>query len=174
MHSARIGSVALVAVSLLLVGCGPNTAATPTRAATSTAPSPSPIPTPMQSPRTLMFKLHPCIDGCNPLGEDPSKYGQGTVRVDIKNDAYTITVTVTGLTPDSRHLINFHFGSCANVGLFPYDQITVATADATGKFTSATTRPGVYVVPGSGLVLTVHGDDRSRRETHLACADMTN
>jgi hypothetical protein len=128
----------------------------------------------MQSPRTLIFKLHPCIEGCNPLGEEPSKYGQGTVRVDVQSDAYTITVTVTGVTANSRHLLNFHDGSCANVSLFPYDQITVAIADASGKFTSVTTRPGLYVVSGSGLVLTVHGDDRARRETHLACADLTN
>jgi hypothetical protein len=174
MRAAKTGAVSLIAVCLLLVGCGSDTAATPSKAATSTAPSPTPIPTPVQSPRTLTFKLHPCIEGCNPLGEGPSKYGQGTVRVDIKDLGYTITVTVTGVTADSRHLLNFHGGKCSNVSLFPYDQITIATADATGKFTSVTTRPGPYLVSAAGLVLTVHGDERSRRETHLACADMTN
>jgi hypothetical protein len=169
MPVARIAAVVLVIVALLVVGCGSNSTT-----GTLTSPSPRPAPTPTQGPRTLTFKLNACTSGCDPTGEGPSKFGQGMVRVDIKNDAYTITVTVTGVTPDTRHLINFHAGSCANVELFPYDQIDVATADATGMFTSVTTRQGVYTVSASGRVLTVHGDDRAKRETHIACADMTN
>jgi hypothetical protein len=163
-----------MALCLLVVGCGSNTAATTATTTATPSLAATPHPSPVQSPRTLLFKLHPCIEGCSPLGEPLSKYGQGTVRVDIEEYGYTLTVTVSGLTADSRHLLNFHGGSCTNVALFPYDQITIATADATGKFASVTTRPGVYIVEASGLVLTVHGDERSRRETHLACADLTN
>jgi hypothetical protein len=108
------------------------------------------------------------------MGEGPSKFGQGTVRVDIKNDGYTITVTVTGLTANTMHLINFHFGSCAAPDVSQWDQIAVATANAKGMLTSATTRPGAYVIPGQGKILTVHGDDMARRETHIACTNLTN
>jgi hypothetical protein len=122
-----------------------------------------------------MFTLKACTALCDPMGEGASKFGQGTVRVDIKGDGYTITVAVTGLTPNTRHLINFHFGSCATPNLDPpYDQIEVAAADATGTLTSVTTWPRVYSVPASGRILTVHGDDPSRRETHIACVELTN
>ena len=87
MHAARIGALALVAVSLLLAGCGAN--------APTTAANPSPTPT--QSPRTLMFKLSACTEPaiCDPMDEvkssgAASKFGQGTVQVDIKNVGYTI------------------------------------------------------------------------------------
>ena len=171
MLGARRATVALVAVSFLLVGCGSNPAAT------AATPTLTPAPSPTQNPRTLTFKLNACTDPtiCNPLNEGPSKFGQGTVVVDIETYAYTITVNVTGLTPNSRHLINFHFGSCASPDLDPpYDQIDVAAADTTGTLTSVTTRQSIYLVPGNGLILTVHGDDTSRRETHIACIDLTN
>ena len=129
-----------------------------------------------------MFKLNACTEPliCDPLDEvksskAASKFGQGTVLVDIKTYGYTITVTVTGLTPNTKHLINFHLGSCASPDLSPpFDQIDVAVADATGSITSVTTRNGVYLVPGNGRILTVHGDDPNRRETHIACTDLTN
>jgi hypothetical protein len=122
-----------------------------------------------------MFDLKACTAACDPMGEGTSKFGQGTVRVDIKNDGYTVTVTVTGLTPNTRHLINFHFGSCAAPNLDPpFDQIEVAAADSTGTLTSVTTWPRAYIVSGNGRILTVHGDDTARRQTHIACVDLTN
>lgn len=122
-----------------------------------------------------MFKLKACTADCDPTGEGTSKFGQGTVRVDIKNNGYTITVTVTGLTPNTRHLINFHFGSCATPDLDPpFEQIDIAGADATGTLTSVTTHPGAYIVPANGRILTVHGDDTAKRQTHIACTNLTN
>ena len=85
MLGARMATVALVAVPLLLVGCGSNTATTVTT---------PPTPSPSQNPRTLMFKLNACTDPqqCDPMNEGASKFGQGTVVLDIKTSAYTITV----------------------------------------------------------------------------------
>ena len=172
MHAVRIGALALVVVSLFLAGCGSNT---PTTAA-------SPSPTPTQSPRTLTFKLNACAEPltCDPLDEvkssgAASKFGQGTVQIDVKTYGYTITVTVTGLTPNTKHLLNFHFGSCGSPDRSPpFDQIEVAVADATGSLTSVITRNGLYLVPGNGRIVTVHGDDPKRRETHIACTDLSN
>ena len=170
MHTARIGAVVLATLSILLVGCG---SSNPTAA--SSSPNVTPSPAPIQSPRTLLFKLKACTADCDPTGEGTSQFGQGTVRVDIKNDGYTITVTVTGLTPNTRHLINFHFGSCATPDLDPpFEQIDVAPADATGTLTSVTTHPGAYIVPANGRILTVHGDDTAKRQTHIACTNLTN
>ena len=122
-----------------------------------------------------MFNLKACTAACDPMGEGTSKFGQGTLQMDIKNNSYTITVRVTGLTPNTRHLINFHFGSCATPNLDPpFDQIEIASADATGTLTSVTTRLSAYAVPESGRILTVHGDDPKRRQTHIACTNLTN
>jgi hypothetical protein len=168
MIAARIRTVALMTATLLMVGCGSNTATT------STSPSPTLIPTPIQSPRTLMFTLAPCTAECDPMSEGVSKFGQGTVRVDIKNYGYTLTVTVTGMTPNTQHLINFHFGSCATPDLDTWVQIDVAAADATGTLTSATTSPVAWIVLEKGRILTVHGDEPKRRQTHIACTNLTN
>jgi hypothetical protein len=113
---------------------------------------------------------------CDPLREGASKFGRGTVQVDINNDGYTITVTVTGLTPNTTHLINTHPGTCAapDLSLQSFIQIAVANADAKGTLTSVTTRPGAWYVPGAGLIMTVHGDSPNRHETHIACTDLTN
>ena len=175
MPAARIGAVALVAACLLLVGCGSNgTTATSTSPSASPAASQAPAPTP--APRTLRFKLNACKVLCDPMHEGASKFGRGTVQVDINNDGYTIAVTVTGLTPNTTHLINTHPGTCAapDLSLQSFIQIAVAKADAKGTFTSVTPRPGAWFVPGAGLIMTVHGDSPNRHETHIACANLTN
>ena len=174
-----INSVALVAGSLLLMGCGSNN---PAAIATTPSPTPASSPSvapPTQNPRTLTFKLIACTGpavcgNANPLNEGPSKFGQGTVRVDINADSYTITVTAKGFTPNSSHLINVHPGSCATPNLDQFDQLVVAIADAHGSLTSVTNLPGSYLVPGPGRILTVHGDDIARRQTHIACTNLTN
>jgi hypothetical protein len=108
------------------------------------------------------------------MDEGASKFEEGTVRVDIKNYGYTLTVTTTGMTPNTQHLINFHFGSCATPDLDAFVQIDVAAADATGTLTSVTTSPEPWIVPEKGRILTVHGDETKRRQTHIACTNLTN
>lgn len=174
MPPSRIGAVAVVAVSLLLVGCGSNNTT-----ATSTSPSPTPgasqapVPTPTQTPRTLTFKLNSCtlVAICGAGGGKP---GHGTARVDVKVAGYTLTVTMKGLDPNTHHLINWHFGTCAAPDLSLFDQIDVAKADATGTLTSVTNWPGAYSIPPQGQILTVHGADELKRQTHIACASMPN
>lgn len=56
-----------------------------------------------QSPRTLMFKLN----------GSAGFTAHGTVQVDVKVHFYTMTVTLNGVTPNSRHQINIHDGNCA-------------------------------------------------------------
>jgi hypothetical protein len=102
---------------------------------------------------------------------------QGTVRVEVAGDAYTMTVVVNGLTPMSGHEINTHTGTCSTVGtsLGLPDNGRYLRADAKGALTSVTTWPGAYFVPPQGMVLSVHGnDDSAALMTHIACADLTN
>ena len=102
---------------------------------------------------------------------------QGTVQVDIATYGYTMTVTVAGLTPNTKHRINMHGGTCANQDTSPnlLQDIGFATADAKGKFTYVATRPYLYSVRSTGLILTVHGDYQTDGDLgHIACADLTN
>jgi len=98
----------------------------------------------------------------------------GTVRVDINVYGYTLTVTVKGLTPNTRHQLQLAGGNCA--GVDPGFQLYVdhVTADAKGTITSLTTWHEIYNVPAEGRVFVVHGDDDSNGTAEIACAVMTN
>ena len=168
-----------MAISLIVVGCGSNNPATAATSPSQTPTSSPSVPPQTQNTRTLTFKLVACTGptacaNANPLNEGPSKFGQGTVRIDIKGDTYTITVTATGFTPKSMHLINIHPGTCASPNLNQNEQLVTATADAKGSIKSVINPPGAYFIPGPGKILTIHGDDTARRETHIACANLTN
>jgi hypothetical protein len=159
----RIGMVALFAGYLLLVGCSSNSTS-------ATSPGPKPTPTPTQIPRTLMFKLN----GMSLVGGSEVYSAHGTVQVDVKIYGYTLTVTAQGLTPDSRHRINMHAGSCAAPVISLMWNTAYATADANGNVTSVEPWTDVYYIPPEGRILTVHGDDQDNPTTHIACADLTN
>ncbi len=161
MHAARIGAVAVAAVSLLLVGCSSNNvAATPT----TPTPIPSSASTPTPNPRSLTFNLN-ALKGYT---------AHGTVRVDINGDGYTMTVIVKGLAPKSTHLLNMHSGSCADPNTFTLvGTVGSATADAKGILSSVTTWPGTYALSADGQILTVHTADPDTFRAHIACADMT-
>jgi hypothetical protein len=106
--------------------------------------------------------------------EGPSKFGQGTVQIDIKGDTYTITVVAKGFAPKSTHLINIHPGTCVSPNLDQNEQLVVATADSKGNLTTVIAPTGSYFIPGPGKILTIHGDDEARRQTHIACVNLTN
>jgi hypothetical protein len=164
MHATRIGAAALVAVSLLIVGCGSNnTASTPTTA-TPTSPRPTPAPTPTQSPRTLAFKLN----------ATKGYTAHGTVRVDIKVYGYDMTVTMKGLGPNTRHDLNLVAGSCGSPNDSLRQTFDNATADANGTLTSVSTWQDVYSVPALGRTVVVHGDYPANSSALIACAVMTN
>jgi hypothetical protein len=161
MHTARFNAVALLAVSLLLVGCGSDRVAVSPTTATPIPPSAS---TPSPSPRSLAFNLN-ALKGYT---------AHGTVRVDINSDGYTMTVIVKGLAPKSTHLLNMHSGSCADPNTFTLvGTVGSATADAKGILSSVTTWPGAYALSADGQILTVHTADPDTFRAHIACADMT-
>lgn len=164
MHTARFSAVALLAIPLLLVGCGSNNVAGTPTTATPTAPRPTPASTPTVSPRSLTFNLN-ALKGYT---------AHGTVRVDIKGDGYTMTVIVKGLAPKSTHLLNMHSGSCVDPNTFTLvGTVGSATADAKGTLTSVTAWPGAYTLSADGQILTVHTADPDTFRAHIACADMT-
>ena len=115
------------------------------------------------------------------MGDHTAK---GTVVIDITADGYTMTVNVTGLVPNSRHLLNTHSGSCARPILEAGDfrNLKDVKADANGAATYTTPLyPRAYTVPSGGRILTVHNEPLKALpgETlvptgHIACADLTD
>ena len=98
----------------------------------------------------------------------------GTLQVDIKATGYSMTASVEGLTPNSRHVIMIHAGTCACVEDMYYVPVDHVNADAKGTLTSVTTWPGLFAVPADGRIYCLHRDDRSIYEiTDTACAEMT-
>jgi len=100
----------------------------------------------------------------------------GTVVIDIANGGYVMTVTMEGLDPNSKHIINTHDTSCASLAVTTEFFRVEVRADATGRAVSVNPFPTTrYLVPAEGRVVTVHGNDGTNRAlSHVACADLTN
>lgn len=140
-----------------------------TSATTSASATASASPT--QTSRSITLELHP-------LGDHTA---HGTVVIDIQGDGYRMTVTVLGLLPNSRHLLNLHGGTCAHPFMVPEEARNLGDvqADASGKATFTTPH---YPYPyNGGRILTVHNEplktlpgDTPVPPGHIACADLTN
>jgi len=129
--------------------------------------SPASDPTPTQQARTLNFKLD----------ASPGYTIGGTAHFDISTYGYTLTVTVKGLTPGSRHMINTHGGTCASqeTSGTSLRRIDDAMVNANGILTSVTSWQRIWSVPTGGRILTVHGNDGTDGQYgHIVCANLTN
>jgi hypothetical protein len=119
----------VLAVSSLLVaaGCGGGTA---------TNPSPTP---------TINFTM---------VAQNGSGVaGTGTV-VKVAG-SFTVTIKLTGLTPNSSHISHVHNGACAKAGgiVYPLSQVI---ADSSGSATVLSIVPAGYSVPTGGWYVNVH------------------
>ena len=162
--------ITAVLAALTIVSCSaPETAvrsAVPTASQTSTPP-PATV-------RTITASLNAQL-GFN---------AHGTVRVDIQENGYVLSVIVSGLLPDQVHLVNTHAGSCAHQDTRVIMDLAGAPvtfgnrmmSDGGGNAMLSQQYPGrKFTIPAEGRILTVHGpfgsDDLT---THIACADLTN
>jgi hypothetical protein len=164
MGTRGVAALPTLAILLALVACSGGSSASPSSLASAGSPSRTPAPT--QSPRTLTFQL-------NPIGDSKA---HGTVVVEVKGDGYTLAVTAEELTPNSKHLINIHAGTCTSVDLSSGEIARVAQdvqADASGKLTNLATYHNAYAIPAAGRILTLHGDEPAGNLFHIACAEMT-
>jgi len=97
------------------------------------------------------------------------------VEVDVKVVGYTMTVVVDGLDPNTGHEINTHFGHCDAQDLTHNNHVDFVKADARGTLMSVTNWAVPYLVTSKGLILTIHGNDKTLEAyTHIGCADLTN
>ena len=108
------------------------------------------------------------------LGVGPGNSGiTGDVEVVKGSDAFTLTIRVHGLPPNSNHLSHIHLGSCAVNGSIDVPLQPLA-ADANGSATSITSVQKPYQIPPAGWYANVNqgpdlqGDDAKS----MACGDL--
>ncbi len=121
-----------------------------------------PPPSPTNAARVLTF----------PLKSQTAK-AHGDIVVTIGPTSYELSVAMRDLQPDARYLINLHNGSCAledtsyllNLGRF--------AADASGRAIYTQAFIGLFSVPATGRIVTLHGPLGTDDErVHIACGDM--
>ena len=98
--------------------------------------------------------------------------GTGTV-VKVAG-SFTVTIKLTGLTPNSSHISHVHNGACAKPGGIAYP-LSQVIADSSGAATVVSIVPAAYSVPASGWYVNVHhGPDFSAPANgpSISCGDL--
>ena len=102
------------------------------------------------------------------LGVGPGNAGiTGDLEVVKSTSAFTLTIRLHGLPPNSHPAARLHVGTCAGGGPVDTD-LQPLSADATGSATSISSVPKPYEVPSAGWFVDVLGGST----TPLACGDL--
>lgn len=99
----------------------------------------------------------------------------GTAQLKLSGKTLTVTVSLTGLVPNSAHAAHIHSGSCEMQGAVLYPLKTI-TADASGAATVTTTVNNVSSIPSSGWYVNVHHSTDLSTQTGfnpIACGNVT-
>lgn len=99
----------------------------------------------------------------------------GTAKLSLTGTTLTVTVTLSGLEPNSTHAAHIHTGSCESQGavMYPLNNIT---ADASGNATVTTTIQNVSSIPATGWYVNIHHSAALSTQTGfdpVACGDVT-
>jgi hypothetical protein len=98
----------------------------------------------------------------------------GTGQVYKGVGAFTVSIQVSGLQPNSSHVSHVHVGSCAKPGGIAYALIQVV-ADSSGMATATSAVAEYYSMPATGWYVNVHaGPDLSEAEyaASVSCGDL--
>ena len=79
----------------------------------------------------------------------------GTGQIIKSAGSFTVTITLTGMAPNSSHISHIHLGRCAQPGGIAY-ALHQVVADSSGAATASTTVPADYLIPASGWYVNVH------------------
>lgn len=104
----------------------------------------------------------------------PGQNVQGDAQLSITGRTLTVKVTVSGLVPETQHVVHIHKGTCASQGDVVYPLKTLV-ADAAGKATATTTIPDVSAIPASGWYINVHNSNNLSTQAGfepIACGDV--
>lgn len=105
--------------------------------------------------------------------------GTANLTWDATHERLTVTITISGLAPNSTHPAHIHKGSCEtsdNGVIYPLNPVV---ADKEGKSTSITTikQPVENGIPMSGWFINVHNGPTLSpdiQKTPIGCGDITN
>ncbi len=79
----------------------------------------------------------------------------GTGTVVKGTGSFTVTIKLTGMTPNSSHISHVHTGACAKNGGIAY-ALQQVIADSSGAATVTSAVPVDYAVPAGGWYVNVH------------------
>src|ERR1700730_3841055 len=98
----------------------------------------------------------------------------GTGKVFKEEASFRVSITLTGLVPNSSHVSHVHIGTCANQGGIAYALLEVV-ADSSGNATARSTGAYSYTTARTGWYVNVHsGPDMSETEytASVSCGDL--
>ncbi|MHB8588343.1 MAG: hypothetical protein ACYDA0_05765 [Candidatus Dormibacteraceae bacterium] len=98
----------------------------------------------------------------------------GTGQVIKGAGSFTVTIKLTGMTPNSSHVSHVHKGSCAKPDGIAY-ALQQVIADSSGSSSVTSTVPVDYSVPTGGWYVNVHyGPDLSTpaNAASISCGDL--
>jgi hypothetical protein len=99
----------------------------------------------------------------------------GTGEIIRATGSFTLTIKLTGMTPNSSHVSHIHAGRCGVPGGIVY-ALQQVIADSSGAATTTSTLPAEYLVPASGWYVNVHqGPDFTEPEyaPSASCGDLS-
>lgn len=98
----------------------------------------------------------------------------GTGQIYKEVGAFRVSITMTGMVPNSTHMSHVHLGSCAAQGKIAYALLQVV-ADSSGRATATSTVAEDYSVALTGWYVNVHlGEDLSEAGylPSISCGDL--
>jgi hypothetical protein len=98
----------------------------------------------------------------------------GTGQIYKEVGAFRVSISLTGLAPNSSHMSHVHLGSCAMQGKIAYALIQVV-ADSSGKATATSTVADDYSLARTGWYVNVHlGENLNEAEylPSVSCGDL--
>jgi hypothetical protein len=108
-------------------------------------------------------------------GASKGQAASGKAQLSLSGTTLTVTVTLSGLEPNSTHAAHIHKGSCESQGavVYPLDNVV---ADASGNANVKTTVNNVSTIPSTGWYVNVHRATALSTQTGfdpIACGNVT-
>jgi hypothetical protein len=111
---------------------------------------------------------------------DPDGSVHGNTHFQVSQSSLVVTMTLSGLVPNSEHISHIHLGTCASQGDIVYMLQTIK-ANAQGNATTITTikNPNLKQLTSSPMYVNVHeagtmdGMSKQQGFDPITCGDMT-
>jgi len=122
---------------------------------------------------TAMQTVHVMLNAAPGASAGQAAMGKATLK--LSGSTLTVSLTLSGLAPNSKHAAHIHMGSCTSQGKVLYP-LTTVIADASGNATVSTTVNNITAIPSSGWYVNVHNSTALTTQTGfdpIACGNVT-